>query len=145
MCGGRLRSGSRCCGVGTSAGPISRADNLPKSWTDDPERCRLAGVPEQVGFRTKPELAGDMIEAALDAGVVADFAVGDEAYGPARETEPSEPGMIPLTCNEIRHLLVSATTRDLDWQHRLRWSTWRRRHQATARQLHYQRQLTLAA
>lgn len=54
---------------------------LPKSWTDDPERCRLAGVPEQVGFRTKPELAGDMIEAALDAGVVADFAVGDEAYG----------------------------------------------------------------
>ncbi|WP_439330241.1 IS701 family transposase [Glycomyces arizonensis] len=54
---------------------------LPRSWTDDPARCETAGVPERVRFRTKPELAGDMIEAALDAGVVADFAVGDEAYG----------------------------------------------------------------
>ncbi len=38
-------------------------------------------MPEQVGFATKPELAGVMIEAALDAGVTVDFAVGDEAYG----------------------------------------------------------------
>ncbi|GAB4006778.1 hypothetical protein GCM10029992_58650 [Glycomyces albus] len=54
---------------------------MPKSWTDDFGRCAAAGVPEQVSFATKPELAGDMIEAALDAGIGADFAVGDEAYG----------------------------------------------------------------
>ena len=274
---------------------------LPKSWTDDQARCTVAGVPEHVGFATKPELAGDMIEAALDAGIGADFAVGDEAYGinpelrarlqrrelayvlavatttpveveagkttaaeaiaqagvawqtrsagagakgqrrydwawidliepgrghahllarrnrrtgelayyltwtpspvplqtlvtaagmrwrieetfqgatelaaldehqvrtwtswhrwitlamlayaflaltRARETDPKETDMIPLTCNEIRHLIVSAIAPDLDWRHRIRWSRWRRRHQATAKQLHYQRQHTLTA
>ncbi|MCD0444240.1 IS701 family transposase [Glycomyces sp. A-F 0318] len=274
---------------------------MPKAWTDDPARCAAAGVPEQVGFATKPRLAGDMIEAALDAGIGADFAVGDEAYGinpelrrqlqrrrlsyvlavacttpvtvaagkttaaatleqagvawqnrstgndakglrrydwawidlvgegeghahllarrnrrtgelayyltwtaapvplqtlvtvagmrwrieetfqgakelagldehqvrtwtswhrwitlamlayaflavaRARETDSQAADMIPLTCNEIRHLLISAIAPDLDWLHRLRWSTWRRHHQATAKRLHYQRQLALAA
>lgn len=274
---------------------------LPKSWTDDPDRSEAAGVPEQVGFRTKPELAGDMVEAALDAGIMADFAVGDEAYGinpelrarvqrrrlsyvlavatttpvtvaagkitaaqaieqagiawqtrsagagakgmrrydwawidlvpehsghahllarrnrrtgelayyltwtpspvslqtlvtvagmrwrieetfqgakelagldehqvrtwtswhrwvtfamlayaflaitRATETTETEPDMVPLTCNEIRHLIVSAGVPSTGWEHRLRWSTWRRRHQATAKRLHYQRQLALAA
>ena len=257
-------------------------------------------MPEHVGFATKPELAGDMIEAALDAGVGADFAVGDEAYGinpelrrrrearglphvpgvasttpvvveagtttaaaaveqagvawqtrsvetgatglrrydwawidlldPAagqarllarrnrrtgeiayyltwtaepvplqtlvtvagmrwrieeifqgakelagldehqvrtwtswhrwttlamlayaflaitrtRETSRGETAMIPQTCNEIRHLLISAIAPHLDWRHRLRWSARRRRHQAIAKQLHNQRQLTSA-
>jgi hypothetical protein len=29
---------------------------LPKSWTDDRARCRTAGVPDEVGFQTKPQL-----------------------------------------------------------------------------------------
>lgn len=274
---------------------------LPRVWADDAQRRATAGVPETTAFATKPELAADMIEAALDAGVSADFAVGDEAYGvnpelrqrlqarglpyvmavarttpvaveagkttaavaieqagvawqtrsagngakglrlydwawidlvgdsdghayllarrnrrtgeiayyltwtPApvplqtlvtvagmrwrieetfqgakelaaldehqvrtwtswhrwvtlamlayaflaitRTTEDTEtePDMIPLTCNEIRHLMVSAAKPRSGWEHRLRWSIWRRRHQATAKRLHYQRQHTLAA
>jgi SRSO17 transposase len=275
---------------------------LPRSWSEHPARCRAAGVPDQVGFRTKPELAGDMVEAALDAGVNADFTVGDEAYGVnpdlrsrlqrqgmsyvlavaattpvmlgagkataaeaieqapeaawqtrsagkgakglrlyqwswidlqaeagglagllarrnrrtgeiayyltwtpepvplqtlvtvagmrwrieetfqgakelagldehqvrtwtswhrwvtltmlayaflaiARSREVAEPDadMIALTCNEIRHLLVSAIMPSPGWEQRIRWSRWRRRHQATAKRLHYQRQLALAA
>src|SRR4029453_13505084 len=47
---------------------------LPASWTDDPDRCAAAGVPEEVAFATKPQLATRMIEAALDAGVQAGFA-----------------------------------------------------------------------
>ncbi|MFB9662202.1 IS701 family transposase [Glycomyces mayteni] len=267
---------------------------LPKVWAEDPGRRESAGVPEEVTFATKPELAADMIEAALDAGVDADFASGDEAHGinpglrarlqqrrlsyvlaiarttpvmlctgkataetaldqvpgtawqhrsapngakglrlygwawvdlepedsghagllarrnrttgeiayyltwttapvpllvtvagmrwrieetfngakelagldehqvrtwtswhrwvtlamlayaflaitRATETTETEPDMIPLNCNEIRHLMVSAAMPNISWEHRLRWSGWPRRHQATAKRLHYQR------
>ncbi|MGW1811848.1 IS701 family transposase [Streptomyces sp. NPDC002078] len=60
---------------------IDRALYLPKSWTSDPERCRQAAVPAGVGFTTKPQLAVRMIERALDAGVPAAWAAGDEVYG----------------------------------------------------------------
>jgi hypothetical protein len=54
---------------------------------------------------------------------------------------PPPPALIPLTCNEIQHLfaaLLAQPTGDL--ANRLRWSVWRRRHQARARTCHYQRQ-----
>jgi SRSO17 transposase len=60
---------------------IDRELYLPESWTDDPERCRAARVPEQVGFRTKPQLAQVMLERALDAGVPAAWVTADEVYG----------------------------------------------------------------
>lgn len=54
---------------------------LPKSWCDDAERRAEAGVPEQVRFATKPQLASRMIEAAVTAGLPCRWAAGDEAYG----------------------------------------------------------------
>ncbi|MFE7245982.1 IS701 family transposase [Streptomyces sp. NPDC057580] len=60
---------------------IDRALYLPKSWTSDPQRCRRAGVPEDIGFATKPQLAAQMIERALDAGAPVAWAAGDEVYG----------------------------------------------------------------
>jgi SRSO17 transposase len=60
---------------------IDRALYLPKSWTDDPDRCRQAGVPEHIAFATKPALATAMIVRALDAGVPAGWVAGDEVYG----------------------------------------------------------------
>ena len=60
---------------------IDRELYLPKAWTDDPERCRAARVPEQVAFRTKPQLARVMLERALDAEVPASWVTADEAYG----------------------------------------------------------------
>jgi SRSO17 transposase len=55
---------------------------------------------------------------------------------------PPEPdaGLIPLTRNEIRRLFTAATSTATHATHTLRWSTWRRRHQARARTSHYQRQ-----
>ncbi|ALP00145.1 hypothetical protein SHL15_9229 [Streptomyces hygroscopicus subsp. limoneus] len=53
-------------------------------------------------------------------------------------------GLIPLTCNGVQRLftaLITRPTRDL--AHRLRWSTWRRRHRARAHRSHYQRQAAL--
>ena len=54
--------------------------------------------------------------------------------------QPAPPGQIPLTRNEIAHLLATLTSPARDTQHRLRWSRWRRRHQHRAQACHYQRQ-----
>jgi hypothetical protein len=54
---------------------------------------------------------------------------------------PPPLGLIPLTCNEIQHLFAAVACRPAgDHRHRLRWSWWRRRHQARARACHYRRQ-----
>jgi SRSO17 transposase len=60
---------------------IDRELYLPESWTDDEARCRAAKVPEEVGFRTKPQLARVMLERALDAGVPTAWVTADEVYG----------------------------------------------------------------
>jgi len=60
---------------------IDRELYLPQAWIDDPDRCRAAGVPGQVGFATKPQLATTMITRALAAGVPAAWVTGDEVYG----------------------------------------------------------------
>lgn len=60
---------------------IDRELYLPKSWTTDRDRCREAGVPEEVEFATKQVLAQRMLARALDAGVPARWVTADEAYG----------------------------------------------------------------
>jgi SRSO17 transposase len=60
---------------------IDRALYLPRSWTEDRDRCAAAGVPDDVEFATKPALATVMVTAALDAGVPASWVAGDEVYG----------------------------------------------------------------
>jgi SRSO17 transposase len=60
---------------------IDRELYLPESWTSDPARCAAAGIPGDVAFATKPELALRMINRALDAGTPAGWVTGDEVYG----------------------------------------------------------------
>ena len=60
-----------------------------------------------------------------------------------RICRPPPSGLIPLTCNEVQHLFAALVARPVqDLGHRLRWSVWRRRHQARARTCHYRRQAT---
>jgi len=55
--------------------------------------------------------------------------------------QPAPPGAIELTCNEIAHLFAVVVLRPAaDHRHWLRWSWWRRRHQACARACYYRRQ-----
>ena len=60
---------------------IDRALYLPKGWTDDPARLTAAYVPDDVGFSTKPQLAAEMIERALVAGVPFRWVAADTVYG----------------------------------------------------------------
>ena len=62
-------------------GVIDRELYLPQGWIDDPARLKAAGVPDQVGFATKPELARRMLGRALDAEVPAGWVTADEVYG----------------------------------------------------------------
>ncbi len=48
--------------------------------------------------------------------------------------------LIPLTGNKTRRLFTALVSPIHDLAHRLRWSQWRRRHQARARACHYRRQ-----
>lgn len=76
---------------------VDREVYLPKSWTQDPERCRAADVPEEVVFATKPELAARMLWRTLDAGLSARWVTGDTVYGSHRPLraglEARKPGL----------------------------------------------------
>jgi SRSO17 transposase len=63
---------------------IDRELYLPEEWALDKERRQRAGVPEEVGMRTKPELAKVMLGRALEAGVKAAWVVADSVYGDSR-------------------------------------------------------------
>src|SRR5919112_170647 len=63
---------------------IDRELYLPEEWAEDKERRQRAGVPDEVGMRTKPQLAKEMLRRALDAGVKAAWVVADCVYGDSR-------------------------------------------------------------
>jgi SRSO17 transposase len=61
---------------------VDRALYLPKSWTEDSDRCEVAGIPQDDrGFATKPTLAMSLIDDAVAAEVPAAWVAGDEVYG----------------------------------------------------------------
>ena len=60
---------------------LDRELYLPQVWAEDWKRRREAGVPESVGFRTKPQLAQLMLERAVESGVPFAWATGDEVCG----------------------------------------------------------------
>lgn len=61
---------------------LDRELYVPKAWVDDPDRCARAGIPaDRHTLATKPQLAADMIERALDAGAQAQWVAGDTVYG----------------------------------------------------------------
>ena len=56
---------------------------LPVGWTSDDARCQAAGVPEEKrGYRSKTELALEMVEQALARGHLrSGWVAGDDAFG----------------------------------------------------------------
>jgi SRSO17 transposase len=102
---GFLKQGQSSCGVGRqytgSAGKITNCQigvfaayvsdkgcafidrqlYLPQDWTSKPERRSAAHVPDTTHFITKPQIAAEMIERALAAGVPFDWVATDTIYG----------------------------------------------------------------
>jgi SRSO17 transposase len=61
--------------------PIAHRLYLPETWAGEPERCARAGVPEEIGFETKPEIALGQIRTAQAEGVPPGVVLGDAGYG----------------------------------------------------------------
>jgi SRSO17 transposase len=61
--------------------PVAYQLYLPEEWSNDRKRLRKAGVPEEVGFKTKPEIALEQIAAACAAGLPRGVVLMDAAYG----------------------------------------------------------------
>jgi SRSO17 transposase len=65
----------------SSSLPIAWRLYLPEVWCQDVERCRRAGVPEEVQFQTKPEIALEQIGQALKQQIPAGVVLADAGYG----------------------------------------------------------------
>ncbi len=61
--------------------PVAYRLYLPEEWSSDCKRLRKAGVPEEVSFKTKPEVALEQIAAACKAGLPRGVVLMDAAYG----------------------------------------------------------------
>lgn len=61
--------------------PIAYELYLPEVWAADRERRQKAGVPDEIGFRTKLEIATAQLEAAVEDGVPRGVVLADAGYG----------------------------------------------------------------
>lgn len=62
--------------------PVDVALYLPKEWTDDRARCEKAGIPDSVEFKSKADLAIEMLRSARADGVpLGDVVLSDADYG----------------------------------------------------------------
>jgi SRSO17 transposase len=65
----------------TESMPLEWALYLPQAWTEDIARCRQARVPAPMPFRTKPELALELIDQLLAWGLRRQPVLADAGYG----------------------------------------------------------------
>jgi SRSO17 transposase len=54
---------------------------LPESWSDDRQRCRQAGIPDDMVHRPKWKIALELYDRAKGNGLSFDWATFDEGYG----------------------------------------------------------------
>ena len=54
---------------------------VPKDWAGDQERRHAAGIPEDLEFATKPQLAGEIVTELRSEGRCPPWVTGDEVYG----------------------------------------------------------------
>lgn len=105
---------------------IDRALYLPQSWTQDPERCREAKVPEPVRFATKPALAQELLQRSFASGLQAAWITADEVYGNHAEfrefCEQHQKGYVlaisskSCFCFEGQSHCVGEYVKHLDWR-----------------------------
>jgi SRSO17 transposase len=110
---------------------VDRELYLPESWLQDQACCDEAGVPEDVTFATKPQLARKMLQRAFEAGCKPSYVLADEVYGNDSKfrrflESRQQPYVLAVSCQqrlwvEFRQQRVDAiarTTPARAWQRR---------------------------
>jgi len=87
--------------------PLGTAIYLPKDWAEDEDRRDEVGISEEVVFRTKTEIAYELLDRALKHGiehaaVLADAGYGDDRKFRKRLRDRKEPYVLGVTPSEIR-------------------------------------------
>ena len=72
-------------GTEESSTPLDWALYLPEQWINDPLRRKEAGIPEEITFKTKSELALDLIDEVRGWGLQDRLVLADSVYGDAYE------------------------------------------------------------
>ncbi|MGB8436704.1 MAG: IS701 family transposase [Burkholderiales bacterium] len=84
-CVGKIDSGIVTVHIGVAKGTFQAlldADlYLPQTWAEDRNRCRDAGIPDEIGYRAKWRIALDQWMRLGDNGVSFDWLTFDEGYG----------------------------------------------------------------
>ena len=65
--------------------PIAWRLYLPEVWCQDAGRCEQAGIPQEIGFQTKPEIALEQIRQAMEQQVPVGVVLADAGYGKGTE------------------------------------------------------------
>ena len=61
--------------------PVSGRLYLPEGWASDPKRREISHVPEEVIFRSKPQIALSLVDLSREWGVPSEVMVADSGYG----------------------------------------------------------------
>jgi SRSO17 transposase len=68
-------------GTEESSIPLDWALYLPEEWVEDPERRKRAGIPEGISFKSKPELALELLDEVIGWGLEKRVVLSDSGYG----------------------------------------------------------------
>lgn len=117
--------------TGEIAAPVAARLFLPQSWAGDPARRRRAGVPEEIVFASKPQIALELVRTLRAEGVASAPVLGDCQYG---HSGPLREGLRSLGCEyflQIESQMQAWTQAPVIRKARVRWSPAAR--QASAR------------
>ena len=73
--------------------PVAYRLYLPKEWASDRKRRRKVGVPDEISFKTKPEIALAQIRWACEAGLPRGAVLMDAGYGVHTDLRTSITGL----------------------------------------------------
>lgn len=85
---------------------VDRRLYMPQSWMEEPERCKAAGVPDELKFATKPQLAMEMYQDYLAKAPKPSWVTADSAYGDGLAFvrglyHHRQPFVVEVSCNTL--------------------------------------------